>query len=441
MNPPAHKPAGLLAGPFWHEGLPPLPQHADRPPPETDIAIIGSGYTGLNCALETARAGRSTLVLEAAEPGFGCSTRNGGQVGTGIKPSLAALERRFGRERAVAIRAEGRKALQWIEERVRDEAIDCDFRRCGRFHAAHSPEHWQALRHEAEQLRAEGIAVELVPREQQRRELGTDAYWGGLVYPDHACLHPAKYHRGLLQRLIEAGGIVAGHCPVRAISRERAGFVLDTPKGRVRAGTVVVATNGYTGPFLPWLRRRVVPVESSMIATGELPPELVARLFPTGRVVSDRCRIVWYFRPSSDGRRVLFGGRVSARAVAPEVAAARLRARMCGIFPELRDAPVTHVWSGTVAWSFDELPHIGRHDGVWYALGYCGSGVALASRLGAMLGRQILGRADGATAFDGLPHPTRPFYTGTPWFLPVIVAWYRFLDGRDLRRAQRLQGG
>lgn len=432
--------ADLLHHPFWLEGLPPLPALPERPPAQTDVAIVGAGYTGLNCALEVVRGGRATLVLDAGDPGSGCSTRNGGQVGTSIKPSLSSLAARYGRERAAAIRAAGIEALAFVEERIRSEGIDCDFRRTGRFRGAHTPRHFRELVREAEELRAEGIEVEVVPESEQRRELGTDVYFGGLVFPRHGGLHPARYQRGLLQRVIAAGGTVVGHCQVRTIARDGAGFLLDTACGRVRAREVVVATNGYTGHLVPWLARRIVPVESTIIATEQLPRELVDRLFPTDRVAGDTCRVVSYFRASPDRRRVLFGGRVLAGRVDAATAALRLQRRMCRIFPELERYRVTHVWSGTVAWSFDELPHIGRHDGIWYALGYCGSGVSLASWLGTRLGQQLLGRPEGRTPLDGLPHPTRPFYTGRPWFLPAVVGWYGLQDRFDAWRAARLRG-
>lgn len=431
--------AGLVPRPWWLEGLGAPEGLVERPPAEVDVAVVGGGYTGLNAALELLRGGRSVAVLDAGPVGGGCSTRNGGQVGTSVKPSLARLAARFGRERAVAIRAAGVEALEWIAERIRTEAIDCDFRRVGRFRGAHTPAHFRGLVREAAELRAEGIEVEVVPRSEQRRELGTDAYFGGLVFPRHASLHPAKYHRGLLARVIAAGGSVVEWCEVRAVTRERAGFTLETGRGRLRARQVAVATNGHTGGLVPWLRRRVIPIESTIVATEELPPGLVDRLFPGDRVAGDTCRVVSYFRASPDRRRVLFGGRVGTAATDPVAAAARLHGRMCRIFPELADSRVTHVWSGTVAYSFDELPHTGVHDGLHYALGYCGSGVSLASWLGMRLGRRLLGRPDGRTVFDDLPHPTRPLYGGRPWFLPVVVGWYRLLDELEWRRAAPLR--
>ena len=203
---------------------------------------------------------------------------------------------------------------------------------------------------------------------------------------------------------------------------------MTTPQGTIAARHVVIATNGYTGGFAPWLRRRVIPIGSYIIATELLPSELMARLMPRGRVVSDTRKLVYYYRPSPDRRRILFGGRVAYKETDPRVSAPRLQAELARIFPELRETRVTHSWVGFVAYTFDTLPHVGVHDGLHYAMGYCGSGVSLASYFGHRLGQQILGLKEGRTALDGLDFQTRPLYHGDPWFLGASIAWYRFRD-------------
>ncbi|MFZ1727533.1 MAG: FAD-binding oxidoreductase [Albidovulum sp.] len=421
---------------YWLDGLPTPPALPDQPLAEADVVIVGSGYTGLNAAIETARGGRSTLVLDADDPGHGCSTRNGGQISTSIKPTLEKLTARFGADRARAIRQEGQNALEWIEDFVTREAISCDFRRAGRYHAAHTPKHYETLVRDAEILRKnEGIEVFEVPRQDQRRELGSDIYHGGVVFARHSVLSPARYQLGLMERALASGVHITGHCPVTAITRDAAGFLVKTAKGTVRARDVIVATNGYTSGVTPWLQRRVIPIGSYVIATEELPADLVNRLFPTDRIASDTCKVVYYYRASPDRKRILFGGRVSARETNPVISAPRLYADMCRIFPDLMGYKVTHSWTGTVAYTFDELAHTGTHDGVHYAMGYCGSGVSMASYLGMRLGQKVLGLKEGMTAFDGLPFPTRPLYYGTPWFLPATVAWYRWRDRLQNQRA------
>ncbi len=421
---------------YWLDDLPPPPATRAEPLAEVDVAIIGSGYTGMHAAIETARGGRTTLVLDAQDPGWGCSTRNGGQISTSIKPSLKKLGAKYGPDRARAIRREGETALDWIEDFVTSEGIACDFRRNGRYHAAHTPQHYEELAREAEVLaRDEGIEAHMVAKVDQRSELGSDAYHGGVVYPRHASINPAKYHRGLLSLALSAGAHVVGQCAVTGLTRTSGGFDLLTEKGPVRARDVIVATNGYTTGVTPWLQRRVIPIGSYIIATEPLPTDLMAELFPTDRIASDTCKVIYYYRSSPDGRRVLFGGRVSANETDTTISGPKLFADMCRIFPQLAPYQVTHSWMGRVAYTFDELAHTGVHDGVHYAMGYCGSGVSMASYLGKRLGQKVLGLAEGQTALDGLSNPTRPFYTGNPWFLPATVAFYRKIDRMQTRRA------
>lgn len=424
--------------PLWWEDVSPPDMPRLKPPETADVAIVGSGYTGLNAALETARGGLSTVVFDAEAAGWGCSSRNGGQISTSIKPSLEVLARRYGAARAQALHDEGAASLAWIKDFVAREEIDCDFRQSGRFHAAHTPQAYDSLMKKvAPATRGNDPTAIAVPRNEQHRELGSDHYFGGVVYPHHAALHPAKYHRGLLARVLDAGAQVIPDCPVLTIEREGNGFRLTTPEGTTRAGNVMVGTNGYSGKLMPWLRRRLIPIGSYVIATEPLDPALVNQLFPTDRIASDTCRVVYYYRASPDRRRIVFGGRVSAAETDPKVSAPRLHREVSRRFPALRSAAISHSWLGTVAYSFDELAHAGIHDGIHYAAGYCGSGVGMASYLGMRAGQRLLGRAEGRTAFDGLPFPTRPLYYGTPWFLPAVVTWYRRLDEMESTRAHR----
>lgn len=415
--------------PYWWERSPRPELPSCELPAKVDVAVVGSGYTGLHAALQTARGGRSTLVFDAENAGWGCSTRNGGQISTSVKPGLAELARRHGEEKGRAILEDGRRALSWIGDFVREEGIDCDFGVVGRFHAAHSD---AALQHLLESLRGEPAGLEtggyVVPRDRQRTVLGTDAYYGGVVYPRHASLDPGRYHSGLLARVLAAGATVVPNCAVSGIAKYGAGFRLDTSRGSVLARDVVVATNGYTGALTPWLRRRVIPIGSYIIATEELPKELVDRLFPTDRIVSDTRKVVYYYRLSPDRRRILFGGRVSHAETDPRLSGPLLHSELIRLFPELRGTKISHSWMGFVAYTFDTLAHAGRQDGLYYAMGYCGSGVSMASYLGMRTGQKVLGLEEGWTGFDGVHFQTRPLYHGRPWFLAASVAYYRWLD-------------
>lgn len=425
---------------FWHEAVMPKLSFSNSLPAVTDVAVIGSGYTGLHTALQTARAGRSTLVLEAGNPGEGCSTRNGGQISSSIKPSIEVLAKKFGLDRATAIRHEGETALEWIEEFIDAESIDCDFVRNGRFHAAHTASQFQIIAKQADELnRKEGVEAFAVSRDQQRKELGSDVYHGGVVFPRHAAVHAGKYHHGLLTKTLTSGATIIPHCPVMSIERisdaGNAQFRIKTSLGMVEARNVMIATNGYTSNLTPWFHHRIIPIGSYVIATEPLDENLVDELFPTHRIASDTCRVVYYFRASPDRQRILFGGRVSASETDPSISGPRLYQQMCRIFPQLQGTKISHSWAGTVGYTFDTLAHTGVQDGMHYAMGFCGSGVSMASYLGMRAGQKILNHHDGKTALDNLPFPTRPLYRGKPWFLPSIVSWYQWRDKQEYTRA------
>jgi len=219
---------------------------------------------------------------------------------------------------------------------------------------------------------------------------------------------------------------------VTRIEKQDSLFRVVTAKGAVLAHDIVIATNGYTGALTPWLQRRVIPIGSYMIATDPLPDGMMDRLIPTNRIVSDTRKVVYYYRASPDRRRVLFGGRVSHQETDPRISGPMLHADMVKVFPELANVGISHSWCGFVAYTFDELMHVGRHDGMHYAMGYCGAGVGTASYFGMRIGQQVLGLTEGRTALDGMAFQTRPFYRGNPWFLAPSVRFYQWRDSQPV---------
>ena len=414
--------------PYWWDHTPSPEIEADLPA-RTDVLVIGSGYTGLHCALETARAGRETLVIDAERAGWGCSTRNGGHISGEIKPGYDQLRSRYGESSARALITEARFALEWIGDFVDSHAIDCDYRRCGRFIGAHSRRQFELMARSVER-QPPGLEkpLRIVDKAEQGSEIDSDFYHGGLVVDEHCSLDPARYHRGLIELVQAANARVVGDCAALSISPEGEGFRVETSRGSLLAKDVVVATNGYTGGVSAWQQRRVIPIGSYMLATEEMSPERAQQLMPTRRVFSDTRRIVVYFRLSPDGRRLLFGGRVSVFESDPVKSLPALREEMLGIFPQLEDLAISHTWMGFVAYTFDHLPHLGRQDGIYYAMGYCGSGICLASYFGNLIGRRLVGARDADSAFERPVFQTRPLYYGKPWFLASAVRYYQVLD-------------
>ncbi len=417
------------AEPYWWERTPRPELPFQELPKEVDVLIVGSGYTGLCAAIQTARGGRSTLILDSGQVGCGCSTRNGGQISTSLKPGLADLSRKHGHDRAVSILREGHNALAWIKEFIESERIDCDLARVGRFVGAHNPTQFESLQRKISNQPA-GLEVEAYPvgKNEQHQEIGTDFYHGGVVYPDHASLDPAAYHQGLLDLAMEAGADVTGNCAVLNIETGQDVHTVTTERGQISARDVIVATNGYSDKALPWHRRRIVPIGSYIIATEPLPGDLIDELAPKRRVMSDTRKLVFYYRVSPDHQRITFGGRVSVKETDPDLSAPLLHKEMVRIFPQLEKTRISRSWMGFVGYTFDTMPHVGLHNGVHYAMGYCGSGVSLASYFGARIGQQVLKLKEGQTALDGLAFPTRPFYKGDPWFLATSVRYYRWQD-------------
>ncbi|WP_169566365.1 NAD(P)/FAD-dependent oxidoreductase [Sneathiella limimaris] len=414
--------------PYWWADATPYPAQAELTK-KADVVIIGGGYTGLHAGIQTARAGMDTVVVDAEDLGWGCSTRNGGQISTSIKPTYSELVGRFGSDQALAIYREGQNSLSWTQEFIETEQIECDFDVVGRYHAAHSPRHYEKLARNLAPAREE-LADDafLIPRDEQYKELGTDAYYGGVVYPRHGSLHPAKYHAGLVATAEKAGAKLIAQCPATNINRESKGFTVHTAKGEIHAKKVVLATNGYSGSLSRWHQRRVIPIGSYVIATDIIDPQLMKKLMPTNRIISDTRKVVYYYRPSPDHKRIIFGGRVSLSETNPRSSGEKLHKVLRNVFPELEGIGISSSWMGFVAFTFDSLMNAGEEDNLYYAMGYCGSGVGMAGYLGMKTGLKVAGKAEGKTAFDNVPFQTRPLYSGNPWFLAPSVLFYKMRD-------------
>lgn len=417
--------------PYWWEAAEPQETEDKAPPASADVVVVGGGYAGLGAAIPLARAGRSVVVLERDRPGDGASTRNGGITSGNIRISYSKIAKKYGPELAKSLYLEGIAAREDLKRFVMAEGIDCDYQECGRFTGAMNQQVFESMKREADLLRRDvGVETTVIERSIQKDELGSDLYYGGFIREDIGGVHPAKLHRGILQVAIKSGAQVFGRTGVTGIRRDGDGFEVTTAKGTVRAKNVVVATNGYTDKGLPWLRRRVVPVISEIIATAPLSPNLMKTLMPKGRMCGESRNIGHYYRPSPDGTRILLGGRRYGDD--RDKAIATLKGSLVEIFPELEDVELSHHWFGYVAFPMDELPKLTVHDGVHYATGFCGSGVVWARWVGQKAALSILGDADGKSAFSERPFRAIPFFNGNPWFLPLIMAWNQHKDRKNM---------
>jgi glycine/D-amino acid oxidase-like deaminating enzyme len=433
--------AGFKARPWWWEAWTPNNALSQDPPARTDVLIVGAGYGGLSTALELRRNGVEAVVLERGDFGVGASTRNGGMISGGVNlgkglggKNQAAEE--FARRKAKFLAA-GSDSLSALEDIIAREKIECGVIKKGRFVGAWTPRHYdeQAAKIEMFNKYAD-TGAEMVPRERQREMIASDYYFGGMYARRSGHLHPALYYKGLLEAAHRAGAALCANVEAERIEKSGTGWRVLTAKGPVQCREVVIATNGYTGDLTPRLKRRVVPVASHIIATEPLPMP-ATELIPELRSIADTKRVLTYYRPSPDGRHLIFGGRARFTAAAPEVSAPILYRYMIDRFPQLRGIRITHVWTGNVAFALDYMPHMGTDQGLHYLLACNGNGVAMMTYLGTQTAKKIAGGANvPINPLDGRDFPESRFYNGDPsWFLPLVGAWYRTRDWIDRRRA------
>ncbi len=422
------------AQPYWWEAYKPTVLPETELPREARVAIIGAGYAGLSAALELTAQGMDCLVLDANEPGFGGSTRNGGMVSSGANVGKRYMSAPMPAHQAAPYLADAADAFTLIEDLIAREKIDCGWTKSGYFFGAWCKSHFDDMAKKVSLLNAAADSgCYLVPPERQREEIGSDYYRGGMVVGRAAHIHPALYFKGLLDLCRKYGVKIASKTPVTKLIEMATGWNVETPRGTIAAGDVIIATNGYTGDITQQLKRRVVPVGSYIIATEELPPDLAKSLSPKNRAISDTRRVLTYYRLSPDGKRMIFGGRAKFGHTDPVETAPILHRFMLDRFPQLRGTKITHAWTGNVAFTLDELPHMGKFENLHYALGCNGSGIAMMTYLGQQTARKVAGKSNRICAFDQPEFPSHPLYTGNTWFLPWIGRYFRTRDWIDRR--------
>jgi glycine/D-amino acid oxidase-like deaminating enzyme len=422
---------------YWLETVREPAQGTLDPLPETvDVAVVGAGFCGLSAARVLAKRGVRVAVLEAETPGWGASCRNGGMVLTGMKLSVPTLMARYGRETVRRMYAASLESIDLLERTVREEGIDCGFSRCGHLEVACKPSHFAAYAEAAAGIQREfGHELHIIPRNELRQEIGSDIYFGGLVDETSAGVNPAQYVSGLAKAAQRAGACLYDHTRVvdvqPQVSNGSRRFRVSTSRGALTAKEVLLASGAYTTSATPALRKKVIPIGSYIIATEVLPADLARELSPRNRMIYDSKHFLYYYRLTPDNR-MLFGGRA---AFFPESentvreSAELLRRGMIEVYAQLRETKVEFVWGGTLDFTFDVMPHSGKIDGMHFAVGFAGHGVAAATWMGAKLAAVICGNADD-NPFSGISFPGAPvgLRSGNTWALPLAGMYYRVLD-------------
>ena len=396
-------PAVVFPASLWAATASPAPDYARITGAENcDVAVIGAGFTGLSSAIHLARLGRKVIVLEAVEPGWGASGRNGGQVITGLKHNPDDLKETFGPVMGERIAQSMGSAAELVFSLIDKYRIDCHANRSGWIQAAHGPKAYDDLVvPRCRQWQARGIDARLLDRAETARMIGSDpqAYHGGWFDPRGGTLQPLSYARGLASAAMAEGAKVCAESKVKALAREGDQWIVKLAQGDVRAQQVIVATNAYTGPLWGHLERTIIPVSSFQIATHPLDAATRQRILPGGQGVADTRRLLLYFRLDDQGRFVM-GGRSPVDDNPAKSDAVPLQAAITRIFPKLDASEIDYVWSGKVAITRDSLPHLHvLAPGLIAALGCNGRGVAMCTMMGKIISDLASGTAPADLAF------------------------------------------
>jgi len=427
-------PSGGPPASAWTHSVEPLPAtlplEGDR---RADVVIVGAGYTGLSAALHTAERGADVVVLDAADPGWGASGRNGGQIIPGLKHDPDELERRFGDETGRRMWEIAGGAAEAVFELIARHKIACHVERCGWIAAAPHAAALESLRSRTAQWQRRGAPVELLDASRIAELTGTTGYVGGMLDRRAGALQPLAFVRGLARAAQGAGAAIHGRSAVERLESTGQSWRVETAAGHVTARTVILATNAYSDDLWPGLRRTVLPVQSYQVATRPLPDEVRRRVLPGGQVVSDLRRILFYFRLDPEGR-LLMGGRGPLDDRGDPALFTRLEAVAQRLFPQIGATAWEHRWSGRVALTADHLPHLHEpRPGVLMGLGYNGRGVAMATVMGKLLADRALGASHAEIGWPVTPVAPIPLHR---WRLPamaLVVRWKRLQDWLEAR--------
>lgn len=399
-----------------------------------DVAILGAGFTGLAAALALAENGRSVVVVDAAEPGWGASGRNNGQIIPGLKLDPDEVVARCG-ERI------GERLVQWSGEApartfalIERHKIPCNPVRAGWIQPAYTERDIAIITHRHGQWRRRGVNAVMLDRGQLPAMLGTPAFFGAWLDPRGGTIHPLNYARGLARVAMDGGAQLFARAKVDRLQRVGEAWRLETADGRVEARQVIVATNAYTEDLVPGLRRSIVPLRTAQVATRPLPDSIRKTILPGRQGASDTRRLLTSFRLSTDGRLMMGGSGATGGAHTPALLH-HLHRSAKELFAHLGPLEWEYGWSGYLALTPDHLPHI--HEparGMVVALGCNGRGIAISTAMGGLLAERLLGRAAGEMALPVTPIRTVPFHGLRHPVLAAATAVKRVQDAIDRRR-------
>jgi gamma-glutamylputrescine oxidase len=394
-----------------------------------DICIVGGGYTGLSSAIHLREKGYSVALLEAERVGWGASGRNGGHCGVGQRADQDELEALVGRDQARRLWALGLEAVETVCDLVRRFDIDCDLKQ-GDLHVAAKPGHMDEMREYVEKLRRDYDYREqrVVEKSELEQMTSSRRYHGGTLDTASRHLHPLNYALGLAAAAEQLGAQLFERSRVTAYTQGRA-VQVNTANGSVKARYLVLACNGYLENLSPPAARKIMPINNYVLATEPLGEAVARSLIRDDTSMSDSLFVINYWKLSADNR-LLFGGGETYTKRFPRDLKGFVRKYMLRTYPELEDVRVDYAWGGTLAVTMNRMPSFGRlQDNTFYAQGYSGHGVPIATLAGKLIAEAVSGTAERFDVMASVPCPTFPGGTLLRWpGLVAGMAWYALKD-------------
>lgn len=394
-----------------------------------DVCVVGGGFTGLSCALHLAELGLDVVLLEAERVGWGASGRNGGQVGSGQRQDQNKLEALLGKEHAKHLWHLAEEAKQTVNSLIEKHRIQCDLK-TGVLHPMHKASYVQPAHAYVNKLKTEYDYkhISAVSNEEMRDMLGTRMYFGGWLDTGATHLHPLNYALGLAQAAAQAGVRIYENSRVTRY-RPSGKIEVHSATAAVTADFMVLACNAYLQRLEPRIAGKIMPINNFILATEPLTAAEAKALIRDDVAVADSKFVINYFRLSAD-KRLLFGGGENYRRSFPRDIKAFVRKYMLKVYPQLKDTRIDYAWGGTLAVTVNRMPHFGNLDGkVFYAQGYSGHGVAMASLAGKLIALAITGNSEKFNLLKDIP--TRTFPGGRYLRWPALVLgmlYYSLLD-------------
>ncbi len=420
-----------LSPSLWHATAPPA---APTPPLDAslsvDVCVIGGGYAGLSTALHLAERGVDVVVLEAEEPGWGGSGRNGGQVIPGIKYDPSELEGKYGPEAGRALAAFVGSTADRVFGLIDKHGMDVPRTRAGWIQGAHTPAMVETAKRRAEEWASRGAETEYLDQAAVARALGSPQYLAGWADRRGGAIQPLAYARGLARAALAAGARIHGKTRVARLQRQGEGFAVTSERGPVvTARRVVVATGGYTGDLIPRLRQTIIAPNSFIVATEPLGDNIASTVLPGGEVTSDTRQLLLYFRRDHTNR-FLMGGRGPFREPVSDNDWSHLERVVEKLYPQLKGVGFQYRWCGRVSLTRDFMPHLHEPEpGLLVDIGCMGRGVGLQTAMGQAMAEYIATGDRSTLPFPVVPIEPLPFHALHKLYVSAIITWYRLTDG------------